>query len=306
MGIGSVKAIGGMAARQGAAVQQPDLAGKNIQNEISEVQRQKQGLSLEQEMSVEEKARKRQELQQELSGLNTKLKQQQERVRREQQMEAMRKEALTEATQSEDGDTPDVQRAGYVEKSGNTQADTGISEEKKMRAESSEEKAADKGAQTAEKTNVKEQGLDKQDTDRRGVEEKDEEPKEIGISLQDMRAIVKREALREQTKRRETVISRMESGIVILKGEIRQDELRGADVEKKKAELKEREQKVQKAVSGIPNVKGPSKAADAVRVGADGAKEKAQDRVIKSSRDGIVIATPGRTAVDEPQGRIIV
>lgn len=309
MGIVGAKVIGGMAARQGAAVQQPDPAGKNIQNKISKVQRQKQSLSSKQEMSAGEKAKERQELQQELSGLNTKLRQQQEKVRREQQKEAVRKEALAEAAQAEDDyarNVPDAEKAGSTEKSKADQAETGIGEEKKANLETAEEKAAETGAQTAEEKAADTRNSDKQDIGRLGVDEKDGEPEEIGISLQDMRALVKRETIREQAKRRETVISRMESGIVILKGEIRQDELRGADVEKKKAELKERQQKVQKAASGLPNVKWPSGASDAARVKTDDAKEKAQAGVIKSSRDGIVIALPNGLAVDEFQGSIAV
>lgn len=309
MGIVGAKVIGGMAARQGAAVRQPDPAGKNIQNKISKVQRQKQGLSSEQEMSVEEKAKERQELQQELSGLNTKLRQQQAKIQKEQQKEALRRETLAEAAQAEDDNArnvPDAEKAGSTEKSKANQVETGTEEEKKTNLETAEEKAVDTGAQTAEEKAADTRSPDKQDIGRRGVDGKDEEPEEIGISLQDMRAIVKREAIREQAKRRETVISRMESGIVILKGEIRQDELRGADVEKKKDELKEREQKVQKAASGLPDVKGPSRAADAARVKTDDAKEKAQASVIKSSRDGIVIAMPNRLAANEFQGSIAV
>ena len=51
---------------QKAAAQPADVVSKNIQNEISEVQRQKQGLSSKQEMSEGERSKKKQELQQEL------------------------------------------------------------------------------------------------------------------------------------------------------------------------------------------------------------------------------------------------
>mgnify|MGYP006990251217 CR=1 FL=1 len=49
--------------QQGSAAQPVDAVSRNIQNEISEVQRQKQGLSSKREMPADERSQKQQELQ---------------------------------------------------------------------------------------------------------------------------------------------------------------------------------------------------------------------------------------------------
>ncbi|MDE6640809.1 MAG: hypothetical protein K2K63_09810 [Acetatifactor sp.] len=288
MAIGGVKAMDSMAGWQGSAARRVDYVSKNIQNEISTVERQKQGLSSKQEMSVEEKTKKKQELQQELSSLNAKLRQRQEEVSREQ-----KKEALTGEVRAADGgvsETEKVKGNADMVNAEKVKADGSEAEKKNIDIKGTEKENAGAGVQAAEK--------DAEDA--RGAEnEKNEKLKDIGIPQKDAQSIVKGDSLREQTKRRESVIARMEGGIAILKGEIRQDELRGADTEKKKAELKKQEKKVQKAASGIPNVKGPSKAADAaarIKAGEEkgkaGVKGKTEAGVVKSSRDGVVIITP--------------
>ena len=288
MAIGGVRAVDSMAGWQGAAAKRVDFVSKNIQNEISTVERQKQGLSSKQELSAEEKAKKKQELQQELSSLNTKLRQRQEEIGKEQ-----KKEALTGEVRAAGGDTVETEKV-------KGKADTVNAE--KIKADGSEAEKKNIDGKGAEKGNVSAevQNAKKDAEDAKGAEnEKDEKLKDIGIPQKDAQSIVKGASSREQTKRREAVIARMEGGIAILKGEIRQDELRGADTEKKEAELKKQEKKVQKAASGIPNVKGPSKATDAasrIKAGEEkakaGLKGKTETSVVKSSRDGVVIITP--------------
>lgn len=291
MAIGGLKAMDSMAGWQGAAAKRVDSVSKNIQNEISTVERQKQGLSSKQELSAEEKAKKKQELQQELSSLNTKLRQRQEEINKEQ-----KREALTGEVRAAGGDVSEAEKV-------KGKADTVNAE--KIKADGSEAEKKNKDIKGAEKGNVSAevQTAKKDAEDVKGAKdaenEKDEKLKDIGIPQKDAQSIVKGDSFREQMKRREAVIARMEGGIAILKGEIRQDELRGADTEKKKAELKKQEQKVRKAASGVPNVKGPSKSADAavrIRAGEEktkaGVKGKAEASVVKSSRDGVVIVTP--------------
>lgn len=287
MAIGGVKAMDGMAGWQESAARRVDYVSKNIQNEISTVERQKQGLSAKQEMSAEEKTKKKQELQQELSSLNTKLKQRREEVSKEQ-----KKGTLTGAVQAADGgaETENVKGNADIKVTEKIKADGSETEKKNIDIKGAEKGNAGAGVQDAEKGAENAKGAEN---------EKEEKLNDIGIPQKDVQTLVKRDSFREQTKRREAVIARMEGGIAILKGEIRQDELRGADAEKKKAELKKQEQKVQKAASGIPNVKGPSKAADtAVRIkageekGKAGVKGKIEASVVKSSRDGVVIITP--------------
>ena len=294
MGIGGVKAMDGMAGVQRTAVRPVDFASKNIQDKISNVQRQKQGLSAKQEMSAEEKAKKKQELQQELSGLNTKLRLRQAETRREQQKEVLLEEAQPTGSPVADAEKG---RDRTAENEETSKVNSGAGEERTINVANPEKEAADKGIRAAEEE-TDSKGLQMTGKGaagaKDGIKNKDKEPEDIGLPVGEMQAIVERKAFGEQAKRREAVIARLESGIVILKGEIKQDELRGADVEKKKAELKRQEQKVQNATSGLPDVKGPSKIAGrAAGTGTGAAEERAKAAEVRRSRDGVVIVTQG-------------
>lgn len=62
-----------------------DSVSKNIQNQISNAQKQLQELSANKEMSIEEKMKKRQEIQQQINALNQQLRQHQIEQRKEKQ-----------------------------------------------------------------------------------------------------------------------------------------------------------------------------------------------------------------------------
>lgn len=277
-------------AGQGTGAGEPDVVSKNIQDEISEVQRQKQGLSSKQEMSAEERSKAKQELQQELSSLNARLRQRQAEISREQKKEA-RLEELSAAD-------ADWQKSGaQAEDAGRTAA----------------EKTAVEG--TASGSRIGEKQETEKSTDAKGTEEKanesgapqrktgagrEEEPSDFDIPQDKKQSIVAGSISKEQMNRREAVIARMEGGIVILKGEIRQDEMRGDDTEKKKAELKAREAKVKNAVKDLPVVNLPSRKADkdwknAGRVNAGQRRPEADNGsltgIVKRSPDGVVVIT---------------
>ncbi len=76
---GQMSPIGGMQAM--------DQESKNLQNQISQKQKQLQELSSNEEMSVEEKMKKRQEIQKEITDLNSQLRQHQMEQRKEKQQE---------------------------------------------------------------------------------------------------------------------------------------------------------------------------------------------------------------------------
>lgn len=65
--------------------QATDSYSRNIQNQISNAQKQLQELSLNEEMTLEEKMKKRQEIQQQISDLNMQLRQHQMEQRKEKQ-----------------------------------------------------------------------------------------------------------------------------------------------------------------------------------------------------------------------------
>lgn len=74
---------GGM--QTGTAGLQNDSVSKNIQNQITNAQKQLQEISSNQEMTLEEKMKKRQEIQQEITNLNQQLRQHQIEQRKERQ-----------------------------------------------------------------------------------------------------------------------------------------------------------------------------------------------------------------------------
>lgn len=318
MGIGSVGAIGGSAGRQETA----DPVSRNLKTKISDVEREKQGLTSKQEISAEEKTRKRQELQQDLSSLNTKLKQRQEESRRE----TIRKERQDQVVQGDgrtagiaeserSGTQADVTRGGRTSKNRTDAAQTGTAGSMKASRNQAGGAPADtigsgrvsQNQGNTARTDAAESIKTSRDQSDVAAAEKDKQEKQTKRQEADkeaLRSVIAGEDTKEQTRRREAVIARMESGIVILKGEIKQDEMRGADVEKKKAELKKQEQKLQRASSALPDVKASLKTANTARKRTDGTGKSSGGQqqsgtfgnpvrgTVKSSRDGVVIITP--------------
>ncbi|WP_276948796.1 FlxA-like family protein [Acetatifactor muris] len=289
---------------QKAAAQPADVVSKNIQNEISEVQRQKQGLSSKQEMSEGERSKKKQELQQELSSLNTRLRQRQAEVSRKQK-QADRLEELSapdtdmrtrRAEGSNTGKTAQNSKAGKnTEQSMGTEASFTKEAAEKMAGTGDAERSAGQtkrnAGQIRHSTEQTKRNAEK--TERSSEDDRDEKSKTGGIPQDKMQAIVGGDIFREQTERREVVIARIEGGIAILKGEIRQDEMLGNDVQNKKTELKAREAKVKNAANGLPVVNAPGRKSDKIlrnagRVKAE-AEEHVKNRILKTSPDGVVV-----------------
>lgn len=289
---------------QKAAAQPADVVSKNIQNEISEVQRQKQGLSSKQEMSEGERSKKKQELQQELSSLNTRLRQRQAEVSRKQK-QADRLEELSapdtdmrtrRAEGSNTGKTAQNSKAGKnAEQSMGTEASFTKEAAEKMAGTGDAERSAGQTKRSAGQIrhSTEQTKRNAEKTERSSEDDRDEKPKTGGIPQDKMQAIVGGDIFREQTERREVVIARIEGGIAILKGEIRQDEMLGNDVQNKKTELKAREAKVKNAANGLPVVNAPGRKSDKIlrnagRVKAE-AEEHVKNRILKTSPDGVVV-----------------
>ena len=70
---------------------------------------------------------------------------------------------------------------------------------------------------------------------------------DTGLNHKDMRAMVSADSSVQQANRQGSIVARTRDGIAILKGEIKLDELRGADTERKQAELERMEQKEERA-----------------------------------------------------------
>lgn len=259
MEINNVKAMEGASGSQNTKAQPVDSVSKNIQNEISDVQRKRQELSSKEDISVEEKQKKRQEMQQEISRLNAQLRQRQAEMRREKQQ----KELLSEEMKK---DSDKTKEAGP------------------KKVETKEEKAAKTTKETKE---TKETGR----TERGTKEEKEKKEKDAGISQMGMKEVAAADIALQQMRSRRNVISGMENDITILQGEIRQDEARGANVEEKQAALKKQEEKVQKASASQFSVLDNTYKVivDATRANADGSKGTTAKNVKSSSESDALI-----------------
>ncbi len=101
MSISGVSASKNVSAERMIKQEPVDAISKSIENEISDVQRQRQQVS-KQDLSADEKMKKRRELQQEISRLNNQLRQRQAEARREQNKEKVVKERDAEAVRIDD------------------------------------------------------------------------------------------------------------------------------------------------------------------------------------------------------------
>lgn len=100
MSISGVSASKNVLAERTIKQEPVDAISKSIENEISDVQRQRQQVS-KQDLSADEKMKKRQELQQEISRLNNQLRQRQAEARREQNKEKVAKERDVETVKTD-------------------------------------------------------------------------------------------------------------------------------------------------------------------------------------------------------------
>lgn len=264
MEINNVKAMEGASGGQNTKAQPVDSISKNIQNEISDVQRKRQELSSKEDISVEEKLKKRREMQQEISRLNTQLRQHQAEMRREKQ-----KELLSEETKTDSKAEPD-----------------------KMKEE----------AKKAETKEARQTGKDEREVKEEKRKGTEEEKQEAGISGAGMEEVVAADFALQQLKSRRNVISGMENDITILQGEIRQDEARGANVQEKQAALKKQEERVQKASTSKFSVLDNTYKVivDATRANTDGKKATAGNNV-KVNGDANTFIKSSNYAKEEKQ-----
>lgn len=242
MGISGVKAAESFAGGQTKAAQLTDAVSKGIQDDIENVQREKQALSSKEELSAEEKMKKRKELQQELSSLNAKLRQRQAEIRREQQ-----RETAAGRLRAEDGRDGEEKKAGL--------------------------KADDKQGVKRDGSNRPDRKTEDEKADIKRSKDDKEDAEDAGISRDEMRRVVSTDAAVKQIRQRGAIIARMEGGKVVLKGEIELDEIRGGDVEKKQTELEKQEEKIRQAAAmQLPDLTAPRGAGEqAVQVTVDGA-----------------------------------
>lgn len=297
MGIGSVTSANSMSGMQMARAASTDPKIKTIQNEITEAKQQMQKLSSKEELSANEKANERKKLQKEISDLNAELKQQQEELRKSQKREALLAELREDQNPSKKEKTDGKIQAAQAS---SDQADEGAQPADRQQAEPQGTVVASNGDGTVilkAGTNQDEnRGVDTEkppadETGEESIAENEAKPiasdiaADSGLSHKDMHAMVSADTSVQQADRQGIVIARTRDGIAILKSEIKLDELRGADTEKKQAELEKMEQKEQRATTFQFSILGEANNAikSSAETNAAGIKDTTQDNTEKNA-----------------------
>lgn len=231
MEIGRVSSWNRMSDMQMNKTGLTDTKSKSIQKEITDVQQQMQKLPSKEEFSASEKAEERKKLQKEISNLNIKLKLHQEELLKSQKREAMLAELQVEKATSPD--KADKEELSAQEKQAGGQGSV-ITKNSDGTVILKEEKNQD-GKRSEETEDKKKENIE---TD---------EVKDAGLSHKEMHAIVSADNSIQRADRQGVVIARIKDGVVILKGEINQDERYGADTGKKQAEFEKMEKREQRA-----------------------------------------------------------
>jgi len=240
-----------------------DVKSKNLEKEIADKEQQMQKAASKEELSVEEKADQRKKLQREISGLRTELERYQEEAlksqKREKRMAELQKEAepvkegsaaeqARKAEEEEEDTSPkeisaaesadmSARQAGLpgtviVKNSDGTVIFKGKTNEDEGRSVDRDQKQTDE----ARKGNIAEEETASKDEERNG-----------GLAVKETEEMVSADASTQQAGRQEKVIARIRGDIAVLKGEINQDEIRGADTDQKQAELEKLEKKEERA-----------------------------------------------------------
>lgn len=275
MGIGGITSANNMSVMQMPSTDLKDHKSKNIQSEITDVQQKLQKLSSENELSVNEKENERQKLQKEKSSLDNELKQHQEELLRSQKREAMLAE-LREAQNpsKEENDEDEMQAA---ESPANTadkenpsadgqptqplQPGTIISQSSdgtvilkevfnpaESNTDSVQSKPADETREPAAATEEPAPEEEETDTDT-DTDTNTDSANEFRPTASEMQAMVSADTSAQIADRMGTLVTKTDDGIAVLKGEIKQDEARGVDTERKQAELKEMQKQKQQEMA---------------------------------------------------------
>lgn len=271
-GVNAAESIGKGTKAQSQTV---DVISKNLKNEISDVQRQKKSLSSKEDVSVREKTQQEKELQQEINGLNVQLRQRKEEMRREQKKDELSVELWKEE------EKPEESKEAQAEE---TEGKIGEAEDLK---------AQDLNAE--EKTDKEQEFIitEKREQDSQRVVNEESEEKDTGMSAREMQGFAEADTAVRQANSRERVITRMEDGVVLLKGEVKQDEARGVESERKKEEIEKQEKRVEKASESMFSALGEANKSisSLTQARADGKEEKAANAE-KSSEDKVLIQAP--------------
>lgn len=302
MGIGRIASTtNNMSVMQVTSADLKDQKSKNIQNEITEMQQQMQKLSSEEELSVNEKANERKKLQKEISSLNTELKQHQEDLlrshKREIMMAQLQEAQKPEKEESEDtvraeetaSDTPDEQPLPADERQLPTEeqqpplpgsvitqnSDGTVVFKDAIKQDRQPDVDTEKPTDTLKEEVIVEEETKPADNDT---------VTDAGLSGKEMQAMVSANSSVQQAGLQGTIITKTNDGIAILKGEIKQDERRDVDTERKQAELEKLEKQEQRATLFQFSILGDANKAMKASAESDAAaREEAQTAAEKNA-----------------------
>lgn len=280
MGIGGVTSANSMSVMQMTTTNITDSKSKSIQKELTDVQQQIQKLSSDEELSANEKSNEKKKLQKEKSDLTTELKQHQEELGRSQKRELMlaqlqeaqgapkeeesdgkirpkeenpedelqAKEAATD--QTDEANLPiDAQQAGQP-----MQPETVITQNSDgtVILKGTQSQTENAGADTAKESSDAPDETEKAVTapeETNVPEEENGAAEDTGFSNREVHAMVSADVSAQQADRLGTIVTKTTDGIAILKGEIKQDEQRGVDTERKQDELEQMRQRELRATA---------------------------------------------------------
>lgn len=257
-GIGSITPSNSMQATQITASDLKDQKSKNLQDDITDVQRKIQKLSSELDLSVSEKAEKKEKLQEEKSSLDTKLKLHQDELLKSQKREIKlaelqedRKPAAEEESEDKiqlketSSDTSDEKKLPADDRH-NLQPGTVITQnsdgtvilkEILNQAASSDTDTQNTQAETqsAQAETRKEEAAAEKETKTADADT----DTDTGLTETEVQAMVSADVSMKQADRQGTLVTETDGDIAVLKSEIKQDSYRGVDTEAKQAELKD-------------------------------------------------------------------
>lgn len=210
---GNVNAVQAVKDVESTTGRNGDSASKEIQSRIANAQSKRQEISSNQKMSEEEKSSERQKIQQEISDLKRQLRQRQLEEQKEQ------KEADKTARKQE-------------EQKKQARAEV-IKEQQKGNAEGSGRQRGDRAAEVSNDRSKENKTVerDKQAEEVKADGKAEEESRKT--QREDMQKRISKGAVVEQFRVVRKVSQQAAAKENVQKAEIRQDEVRGADVEKK-------------------------------------------------------------------------
>ncbi len=256
MGIGSITSTNSMSVTQRTGTAFKDQKSKSIQTEITDVEQQLQKLSAKKDLAANEKANERKKLQKERASLNAELKQHQEGLRRSQ-----KREIMIAGLQEDEKPVKAEEKTEYRIQAKETSSDTADKKTPQTGGQQPETVIARTGNGTVllKESGNQDKGKDIAAGEKRTDETKEESVNEkqpettdkdvaadTNLSGKGIHAMISADSFLQQANRLGTVVARTKGGIAILKGEIKQDENRNIDTERKQSELEKMQKQEQR------------------------------------------------------------